>query len=291
MHIYLQPGLYTVTMKVSGESDALANTNRVPIHRALIFPEPNHQPDQLAAYLTVLDKYDAAKLEPAALLQLVRAFEEGGQHARAARAGQAGILAEPRADRQPGAMTLVRTVDTLLRERLDDAAGAFKFCRRPSRCWAPRPGKRNATSRRHLAINDLAHAEPARALLDSATKRLEKDAEPALASRLHRVWGDWYARKGDRSSRGPPMREQPPRWTAENRSSSKTPGDSAVSRSTENFSTTRRGPGLDRAPRLARAVPYRQGRRLPHAPSGPLLGGGSKWRGHRPGRRPRRDQP
>ena len=64
VHIYLRPGVYTVAMKVSGESESLANINKVPIHRALIFPEANHQPDQLAAYLAILDKYDPAKLDP-----------------------------------------------------------------------------------------------------------------------------------------------------------------------------------------------------------------------------------
>ena len=92
LHIYLLPGLYTVTMKVSGESESLATTNRVPIHRALVFADQNHPPDQLGPYLTILDKYDPAKLDPPGLLQLVRAFDEGGLFARAAKAGQAGIL-------------------------------------------------------------------------------------------------------------------------------------------------------------------------------------------------------
>ena len=93
LHIYLLPGLYTVTMKVSGESESLATTNRVPIHRALVFADQNHPPDQLGPYLTILDKYDPAKLDPPGLLQLVRAFDEGSLFARAAKAGQAGILA------------------------------------------------------------------------------------------------------------------------------------------------------------------------------------------------------
>ncbi len=82
-------------MKVSGESESLATTNRVPIHRALVFADQNHPPDQLGPYLTILDKYDPAKLDPPGLLQLVRAFDEGGLFARAAKAGQAGILATP----------------------------------------------------------------------------------------------------------------------------------------------------------------------------------------------------
>jgi TolA-binding protein len=46
----------------------------------------------------------------------------------------------------------------------------------------------------------LLRVEAAKTLLDSATARLVRGGEPALVGRLNRVWGDWYARKGDRSS-------------------------------------------------------------------------------------------
>ncbi len=201
MHIYLRPGLYTVTMKASGESDSLASANRVPIHRALVFADQNHPPDQLAPYLTILDKYDPAKLDFAELLQLVRAFEAGGQFARAAKAGQAGVLADREPTDSESAMTLVRLVGSLLRDRVDDATGAFRFWQEVARALKPSAWKAECEiEAADLAINDLAHAEPAKALLDAATRRQERDSEASLASHLHRVWGDWYARKGDRSS-------------------------------------------------------------------------------------------
>ncbi len=89
----------------------------------------------------------------------------------------------------------------MLRERLDDAAGAFRFWQEAVKKLRSEAWKAECEiEAADLAINDLAHAEPAKTLLDSATKRLEKDTEPSLASRLHRVWGDWYARKGDKTS-------------------------------------------------------------------------------------------
>src|SRR5208337_4925886 len=201
LHIYLLPGLYTVTMKVSGESESLATTNRVPIHRALVFADQNLPPDQLGPYLTILDKYDPAKLDPPGLLQLVRAFDEGGLFARAAKAGQAGILAREPMD-SDSALAVVRLVGGLLRDRLDDAAAALSFWQEAVKVLRPAVWKAECEiEAADLAINDLAHAEqPAKALLDSAAKRLGKDEEPALTGRLNRVWGDWHARKGDRSS-------------------------------------------------------------------------------------------
>ncbi len=201
LHIYLLPGLYRVTMKVSGEADSLAIVNRVPIHRALVFDDQNHPPDQLAPYLTILDRYDPAKLDPPGLRQLVRAFVEGGQFARAAKAGQAGILAEREPADADSALGVVRLVGGLLRDRLDDAAAALNFWQAAVKVLRPSLWKAECEiEAADLAINDLAHAEPAKALLDSAAKRLEKEAEPALASHLDRVWGDWYARKGDKAS-------------------------------------------------------------------------------------------
>jgi len=200
-HIYLLPGLYTVTMKVSGESESLATTNRVPIHRALVFADQNHPPDQLGPYLTIRDKYDPAKLDPPGLLQPVRAFDEGSLFARAAKAGQAGILAEREPMDSDSALAVVRLVGGLLRDRLDDAATALSFWQEAVKVLRPAVWKAECEiEAADLAINDLAHAEPAKALLDSAAKRLGKDEEPALTGRLNRVWGDWHARKGDRSS-------------------------------------------------------------------------------------------
>ncbi|MGC1722742.1 MAG: PKD domain-containing protein [Isosphaeraceae bacterium] len=123
LHIYLLPGLYTVTMKVSGEFESLATTNRVPIHRALVFADQNHPPDQLGSYLTILDKYDPAKLDPPGLLQLVRAFDEGSLFARAAKAGQAGILAEREpmdSDNEPSPAASTGSGATGMRARTTD---------------------------------------------------------------------------------------------------------------------------------------------------------------------------
>ena len=246
LHIYLLPGLYTVTMKVSGESESLATTNRVPIHRALVFADQNHPPDQLGPYLTILDKYDPAKLDPPGLLQLVRAFDEGGLFARAAKAGQAGILAREPMD-SDSALAVVRLVGGLLRDRLDDAAAALSFWQEAVKVLRPAVWKAECEiEAADLAINDLAHAEqPAKALLDSAAKRLGKDEEPALTGRLNRVWGDWHGARATGPRPGPPTLEPWPRWARENPPSSKTPGAAPTAGRPRSSSATKplTGPG------------------------------------------------
>ena len=246
LHIYLLPGLYTVTMKVSGESESLATTNRVPIHRALVFADQNHPPDQLGPYLTILDKYDPAKLDPPGLLQLVRAFDEGGLFARAAKAGQAGILAEREPMDSDSALAVVRLVGGLLRDRLDDAAAALSFWQEAVKVLRPAVWKAECEiEAADLAINDLAHAEPAKALLDSAAKRLGKDEEPALTGRLNRVWGDWHAPRATGPRPGPPTLGPWPRWARENPPSSKTPGAAPTAGRPRSSSATKplTGPG------------------------------------------------
>jgi len=49
-----------------------------------------------------------------------------------------------------------------------------------------------------IALNDLLRAGEAKPLLDSATARLKGDDEPEFTTRLYRVWGEYWARKGDR---------------------------------------------------------------------------------------------
>jgi len=201
LHIYLLPGLYTVAMKVSGEAESLAAANRVPIHRPLVFADANHPPDQLAPYLTILDKYNPAKLDPGGLLQLVRAFDQAGLIARAAKAGQAGIVANREPMDSDSALAVVRLVGGLLRDRVDDPAAALGFWQEAVKALRPEAWKAECEiEAADIALNDLVQAEPAKALLDSAARRLGQGGEPAVTSRLNRVWGDWYARKGDRPS-------------------------------------------------------------------------------------------
>ncbi len=200
VHIYLHPGLYTVTMKVVGEAEGSAVVNRVPVQRALVLSGESGPADTLDSYLTVLAKYDPANLDPTGLLQLVRALEESGSAARAAKAGQAGLHGRQSMDSESG-LELARMVGGLLRDRLDDPEGALAFWQRAATVLGPGPWKAECeVEAADIALDDLLKPETARRLLDSATARMDPGVEARVASRWNRVWGDWYARKGDRSS-------------------------------------------------------------------------------------------
>jgi tetratricopeptide (TPR) repeat protein len=200
VHVYLHPGVYRVTMKTAGETDAQAVASRVPIHRAVLFADESHPPDKLGPYLTLIEKYNAAKLDATGLLQLIRAFEDAGLASRAVKAGQAGLLGEREATDSESALALVRTVVSLLLDRFDDPQGAVAFLEGSVKAVRPEAWKAECETRAaDVALHHLLAPQTAKKLLDSAAARLRDAREPEVASRLDRVWGDWYARKGDKS--------------------------------------------------------------------------------------------
>jgi TolA-binding protein len=200
VHIYLHPGLYTVTMRVAGEADPSAVVNRVPVQRALVFSAEPDPADNLAAYLAIVARYDPAKLDPAGLLQLVRAFDRAGSPARAARAGQAGFRGR-RTINEASGLELARAVGALFRDRLDDPDPAMALWQAAAAALQPEPWKAECEiEAADIALDDLHKPETARKLLDSASARMTAMSDARLLSRLNRVTGDWYARKGDRSS-------------------------------------------------------------------------------------------
>ncbi|MGO9464047.1 MAG: PKD domain-containing protein [Isosphaeraceae bacterium] len=201
LHIYLHPGIYTVSMKAAGDLDAQAVVDKVPIHRPLIFADENHPPDKLGPYLALVEKYNPAKLDPTGLLQLIRAFDEAGLVARAVKAGQAGILAERAPMDSESALAAVRTVSGMLHDRLDDAQGARAFLEGSVRVLGPEAWKAECEVRAaDLALHDLLAPQAAKKLLDSATARLGTGGDADVLSRLYRAWGDWHARKGDKAA-------------------------------------------------------------------------------------------
>jgi PKD repeat protein len=245
IHIYLLPGLYTVTMKVSGEAETLAATNRVSIHRALVFPDQDHPADDLTSYLAILDKYNPAKLDPGGLLQLVRAFDQAGFTARAVKAGEAGALVKSDPMEAEDALTVVRLVGVLLRDRLDDPASALAFWKGAAKALGPEAWKAECeVEAADVALNMLLKDKEAKGLLESASARLGNGGDSGLSARLSRVWGDWFARKGDRSSARVAYSRAMAATTARRSAAEQDAWRGARSRSTEEFL---RNKSLDRA--------------------------------------------
>jgi TolA-binding protein len=200
VHIYLHPGVYPVAIKVAGETDSQGIVDRVPIHRVLTFADENHPPDRLAPYLALVEKYNPAKLDATGLLQLIRAFDEAGLTARAVKVGQAGITGRREPTDAESALLAVRMISQLLIERIDDPDGARAFLEGSVQWLRPADWKAECEVRAaDIALHDLLAPRTARKLLDSATARLGNAADANITSRLYRVWGDWYARKGEKS--------------------------------------------------------------------------------------------
>ncbi|MDR2441581.1 MAG: outer membrane protein assembly factor BamD [Planctomycetaceae bacterium] len=72
-HIYLKPGIYSVELVSDTVSQHLSAVNRIEIDQPAIPADPKNPPT-LNQYLTVLEKYDATKLDADSLLQLVEAY-------------------------------------------------------------------------------------------------------------------------------------------------------------------------------------------------------------------------
>ena len=236
VHIYLAPGIYKVSMKGTGESEAQAIVNRVPIHRALVFADEKHPGDQLAQYLPILDKYSASGLDARSLLQLVRAFDQAGFAARAVKAGQAAILATAKPTDSQSALETVRLVGDLLRDKVDDPKAAVAFWEGAVKVLRPEAWKAEfEIEAADASLNLLLQAEHAKKLLDSAAARLGQPGEPALVGRLNRVLGDWHARQGDKAAARAAYARA---WTALDSRKSAVEQDAwrgAFSRSTEEF--------------------------------------------------------
>jgi PKD repeat protein len=201
LHIYLSPGLYTVKMTVQGTSRTLETVNRVPITRPVLFPDPKKRPDQLTSYRRILDKHDPKKLKFENVLQLVRAYEQLGEIPRAAATGRTALLSDRRPEEDTAIEDLVRVVGPLFRDRLDDPEGALSVWQAAAKAIRREDGKlRCEAEAADILLHDLLRPREAKVPLDSATGRLNKSSDPTLARRLYRVWGDWYARGGDRKA-------------------------------------------------------------------------------------------
>jgi tetratricopeptide (TPR) repeat protein len=171
------------------------------VGRALEFDDKNHVPDQVGAYLGLLEKYDPAKLDPGSLLQLVRALEQAAPPALAAKAGQAGLLTDRSKLDDLSGLLVAREVGPLFRYRLDDPEAAQTFWQGAAKVLGPDQWKAECeVEAADILLNDLLRPADAKPLLEAATGRRGAIDTATVASHLERVRGDWSARQGDRAA-------------------------------------------------------------------------------------------
>lgn len=239
-HLYLHPGLYPVKLSAPGEAASLAVTNSVWVDRPAIFADKEHPAEELAAYLPALHNYDAAALDPAGLLQLVRARLEANHAEEAVAAARAAIRKKSLEGEDGTLEALGKLVLPVLRDRLDEPAVACEFARSASQQAEADPIKALfEIEAADVALHDMLKPADARTLLDAATAHLPASAaseRPELSARLFRMWGDWYSRKGDaKSARAAYTRAAPLAPGARRPAAEQSSWRGAFGRSTEAF--------------------------------------------------------
>lgn len=196
-HIYLHPGVYKVTMQVHHGSSGLEATNRVPVGRALIFPGQDQKLDQLSDYLPYLAHYDPRALDGLGLVQYVQALEQAEDLKKAAESALAAFRDGAPAYGDEVVWGLANRAGPLLRDRLENPRQALLLWRAAGgRISRPEWKAECELQAADICLSDLLHRAEAGPLLHAAEGRLQ-DAGEAV-SRLHRLWGDWHARGGDR---------------------------------------------------------------------------------------------
>lgn len=200
-HVYLHPGLYTVTLSTLGEPESQAVVNRVWIGRHLEFDGPTGGPDQLASYLPIISQYDPAKLDLPGLLQLVRVFQQAAPPATAAKLGRKGLLDGREKVGELSGLFVAREVGRMLRDALDQPEEAQAFFQAAAKVMSNDEWKAECEiEAADVLLNDLLQPDQAGPVLDAAAGRAGAISAPSIASRLERVRGDWFARRGDRAA-------------------------------------------------------------------------------------------
>jgi len=114
-------------------------------------------------------------------------------------AGQVAFLgAESAAQGDEDLIKLVRLVGPMARNQVGDSLMAARIWHGASRKIVDDQLKAECEiESADIAVNDLLKQDVAKSLLEAATARLRKGRTGPVASRLERVWGDYYAHAGD----------------------------------------------------------------------------------------------
>jgi PKD repeat protein len=234
VHVYLRPGLYRVKLSLRRAGRPIDVTNRVYVDQPRIENEKNLP--TLANYLPALESYDARTLDAAGLRQWIAAYQaladavvadaeeklakSGATDAEARRepmaaaaaasakyiaaaveAARVALVEGTGAKGDEDLMALARLAGPMARDQLGDPRIAGTI-------WMAASKRVSGTELRgecqmeaaDVAINDLSDTTRAKPLLDSATTALPSVKSGQVASRLKRVWGDYYAQEAARKT-------------------------------------------------------------------------------------------
>ena len=223
-HIYLRPGLYTVTLAARRGTRVMQTTNRIYIDRPPLTIKDRKTVHQLDDYLPKFEQYDLKRLDAGSVRQLVLAYQakisalespadeppsdetEEEQPApedptpyveAAVRAGKAAFVKDSAAKGAEDLLQLARLVGPMARDRLGDSQTAARIYQ----AAAEKIGLGAARAECEIeaadvAINDLIDPASAKKLLDAAAEHLAGKTTGPVAARFQRVRADYLAATG-----------------------------------------------------------------------------------------------
>jgi len=190
------------------------------------------------------DQLTPAQLEKLRAQAAARKAEAQKYFAAAVAAGKVAFIADSAAKGDEDLVRLARLIGPMARDQLGDSSVAGLIWLGASKRIAAGEAKAEClTHAADVAINDLATPEAAKAAkgyLDEATKHLDAGAaKPGpVASRLKRVWGDYFALVGDGKSARKAYTEAESLVDSRRTNAERTAWAGAHGRSTEQFIRT-----------------------------------------------------
>lgn len=217
-HVYLRPGLYTVTLSIRRGARKAVVTNRIYVDRPQTTSRKKlHKLDE---YLRIIETYDPTKLDAASLRQLALTFDAKALAApdeaeayltKAVQAVHTALTAasvsQPPSAGKNDMLKLARLAGPMARFRLGDSATAYQIwlCA-AKRCDSPEAKAACEIAAADIAVNDLLRPADAKPLLEAAAKETTSNSPRpvgeghgvrAVAAELQRVRGDYFAATGD----------------------------------------------------------------------------------------------
>ena len=275
-HVYLRPGVYPVKLAIQRGVKKVDMTYTVQVDQRQDRPR---EFDELDHYLPILATYDVGKLDAASLQQLVATYfwkaelvinpKEGdakplddeaivapGEEERllaereeAAReylmrgvdVARVALTGDSVAEGDEALSQLAQLAGPIARDRLGDSRLAGQIWQGAiQRVTRPDLRAECQLAAADISLNDLLVPDYAKGLLDSANGAIGQAETGDVVSRLHRIWGDYFASTGD-GARARDHYVQASRFQPGKRThAEQTAWRGAYSRSTEQFLRSRR---------------------------------------------------
>lgn len=248
-HIYLKPGLYTVTLTCSTAALTQKMSNRIYVDQPLL--QPTEKPHTLDMYLPQLEKYDPKNLDPEAAVQLAEAYlfkidqlldgkapagELEKYRKRIVELAKAVLTNTAKAKGDASIHALAKLAGPIARDILADSRSAGQIWMAASqRITLDDLGAECAAMAADIMVNDLLDTKRAQPILEQAIKRIPRNAHGTAAANVYRIAGEIFASNGDREAALKAFAEAEERNRSRKSFGETTAMEGSLSRSAEGF--------------------------------------------------------